>query len=188
MTQYVKTDGGSTIIEWPYSATKLKRDAYPSSVPRRPTLAQLAEFNVYPVVVNNTPTYNVNTEVAELNPTPSYTGATWELGWTVRPLTNDELVGRAKSVFESTVEQAGSQYSEADKLFLLAAYLEVKMVRLGVLLGGSAGGIDTPMVDAINAVFPGQTKLQIGTTIENRVQPFLVTGATALANKIKDGA
>jgi hypothetical protein len=62
----------------------------------------------------------------------------------------------------------------------VAAYQEVQLYR-------SDNTIDTPIIDAIKTVFPGQTKVQIGTTIENRVQSYLEAAATALAQKIKDG-
>lgn len=70
---------------------------------------------------------------------------------------------------------------------LLAGYMETKLVRLAVLLGQSPASVDTPVIDAINAVFPGQTKLQVATTIESRSQSYLTTAATALATKIQDG-
>lgn len=83
--------------------------------------------------------------------------------------------------FEETVKSAGAQFSDAEKVVLLALYSEVKLFR-------SDNTADTPLIDAIKAqVFPGQTKAQIGTSIESRVQTFLTTAAVALANKMKDG-
>lgn len=84
-------------------------------------------------------------------------------------------------------KRAALSFDEEEVDILLAGYLEVKLVRLAVLLGQAPGSIDTPVVDAINAVFPGQTKLQIAQTIENRAQNYLTSAATALANKIKAG-
>lgn len=86
---------------------------------------------------------------------------------------------REKSFIDSVV-QAGSQFSEVEKLLLVAVWTEVQRYRID-------NTARTPLVDAIQAVFPGQTKAQIGTTIENRVENFLTSAATALANKIKDG-
>jgi len=62
---------------------------------------------------------------------------------------------------------------------LLAVYDEVKRYRMD-------NTAETPLIAAIQTVFPGRTKAQIGTTIENRVQNYLVSAATALAQKIKD--
>lgn len=95
------------------------------------------------------------------------------------------LISRRKS-FIRAKEQA-KQFDNEELDILLAGYLEVKLVRLAVLLGQTPGSVDTPVIDAFNAVFPGQTKLQIAQTIENRAQNYLTASATALANKIKDG-
>lgn len=78
-------------------------------------------------------------------------------------------------------------FAEEEVDILLAGYFEVKLVRLAVLLNQPPASVDTPVIDAFNAVFPGQTKLQIAQTIENRAQNYLTASATALANKIKDG-
>lgn len=91
-----------------------------------------------------------------------------------------------KRQFIQAKNQARS-FDEDEVDILLAGYLEVKLVRLAVLLNKTPASVDTPVIDAFNAVFPGRTKLQIAQTIENRAQNYLTASATALANKIKDG-
>lgn len=106
----------------------------------------------------------------------------YQQNWTTNVLPTQER----KRAF-AQAKRAALSFDEEEVDILLAGYLEVKLVRLAVLLGQTPGSIDTPVVNAINAVFPGQTKLQIAQIIENRAQNYLTTAATALANKIKGG-
>lgn len=82
--------------------------------------------------------------------------------------------------FQKQVRQAGQQFSESEKLLLTALYAEVQRYRADNTTG-------TPLVDAFAAVFPNRTKAQVALQLENRVEGFLTTAITALANKIKDG-
>lgn len=84
-------------------------------------------------------------------------------------------------------KRSALNFDEEETDIAIAGYLEVKLVRLAILMGQPANSVDTPVLDAFNAVFPGQTKLQVAQTIENRVENYLTVSATALANKIKDG-
>lgn len=95
------------------------------------------------------------------------------------------VLDRKRAFIEA--KRAALSFDKEEVDILLAGYLEVKLVRLAVLLGQTPGSIDTPVIDSFNAVFPGQTKLQIAQTIEARAQGYLTTAATALANKIKNG-
>ena len=99
-----------------------------------------------------------------------------ELDWE----TNEKPQLIREENFRNTAEAAGSQFTPIEKLVLLAAWTEVQRYRID-------NTARTPLVDAFQAVFPGQTKTQVGVTIENRVENFLTTAATALAQKIKDG-
>lgn len=96
----------------------------------------------------------------------------------------DATARLAKEVFQNTLKQEkrGASFDEEETLVLLAIYTEVKLYR-------SDNTVGTPMIDAIRtSVFSGsRTKAQIATTIENRVQTFLVNAAVALATKIKNG-
>lgn len=84
-------------------------------------------------------------------------------------------------------KRSSLNFDEEETDIAVACYFEVKLIRLALSLGQPANSVDTPVLDAFNAVFPGQTKLQIAQTIENRVENYLTVSATALANKIKDG-
>lgn len=188
---YVLTNGSNVILQWPYSYRQLILDNPRTSFPRVPNLSRLADRNIFPVTVLDKPAFSKATQKVVQQAQPVLNNGSWELGWDVVAMSPVEQQVYAKSVataqFEQTVSGAGSNFSDQEKFVMTAAYLEVKMVRLGVLAGQTPGSVDTPMLDAINAVFPGQTKLQIAQTIENRAQNYLTSAATALANKIKDG-
>lgn len=183
---HILTNGASTIVSYPYSIAQLRRDNPNTSFPRNMTAGQLAAYNVFDVVTLAKPAFNPDTQACEPNSTPTYSAGVWELGWTTRPLTQSELAKKRDRRFVSEKE-AARNFGEEESDILLAGYLEVKLVRLAVLLGKTPASVDTPVINAINAVFPGQTKLQIAQTVENRAQNYLTSAATALANKIKDG-
>ena len=182
MDKYVKTVGGvgGAVAAFPYYSANFKQDYPQVSRPQNVTDEWLANYDVYPVADVSEPVYDPQTHKLERNETPTFNGNEWELGWSVTPLTPEEA-------FTKAYASAGSAFSGNEKLVLLGAYLEVKIVRLAILAGQSAGSVNTPMLDAINAVFPGQTKLQVANTIETRAETFLTAAATALATKIKDG-
>ena len=91
---------------------------------------------------------------------------------------NEKPVKAARQAFRSVIgNTVGFDLEEIN--ILLAVYDEVKRYRID-------NTAQTPLIDAVQTVFPGQTKSQIGTTIESRVESYLVASATALAQKIKD--
>ena len=94
----------------------------------------------------------------------------------------------AKAVFENSVSTQFADFTDRDITVLVALYSEVKTAKAAVAAGATLGSLELPLIDGFNTIFPGQTRLQIATQIENRVQPKLVNAATALAQKIKDGA
>jgi hypothetical protein len=95
--------------------------------------------------------------------------------------TNVLPVQQVEAAFRTSLKNArdAAVFTPAEKDILIAVYDEVKRYRID-------NTAQTPLIDAIQAVFPGQTKAQIGTTIESRVESYLVASATALAQKIKD--
>lgn len=86
---YVLTDGGSKVTVFPYNVGLLRRDNPNVSFPSVPTDAQLAEWNVYPVIDMPTPAYDpLKQAVSEIN--PEYDGAVWRQMWAVRDLADYE--------------------------------------------------------------------------------------------------
>lgn len=92
--------------------------------------------------------------------------------------TNEKPVLERKRAFRKALEIATD--FDVDEINILGhVYEEIQRYRMDQTIA-------TPGINALAAVFPGQTKLQIAVKIENRFQNYLTAGATALGNKIKD--
>lgn len=125
---------------------------------------------------------NLNGQQVPLSPEEETARDAEEAAWAA-----GEVARIRERVFSQAVEAANSQFSIEERLTLLALYIEVELYKLAALVGQQAA-VETPGITAIKTqVFPGQTKAQIATTIENRVKSAIETSAVALANKIKDG-
>lgn len=182
---YVLTDGSNNVVAYPVNKQRVRKENPNVSFPENLSDAMLAQWNVFPVVEGAKPPYDPETETLVYPSTPTLDNGVWTFAPTVRSLSPAEVAERtlqkARANFQTTYENASAGFSEADKTTLLALYSEVKLYRQN-------NAAATPLIDAIKAqVFPAQTKAQIGTTIESRVQAFLETAAVALAQKIKDG-
>ena len=181
MSNWVKTDGGTVVVDFPYTKRKLREDFPNVSFKRDVTVESLADKNVFPVVTLPQPAYDTATQALTRDAQPTFNGGQWELGWTVRSLTQEELDDRARAKFEKDYSQSRVGLTDSDVITLLALYSEIQLYR-------SDNTADTPLIDAIKAqVFPGQTKVQIALTIESKAENFLVNAAVAFAQKVKDG-
>lgn len=87
----VKTDGSGGILQWPYSEFQLKIDNPNTSFPKKMSEEGLASWNVYPVTVNEPPSYNEITHISEVNAAPELVDGSWVLNSTVREKTAEEL-------------------------------------------------------------------------------------------------
>lgn len=106
---YVLTNGGATVVTYPYSVGLLRRDNPNVSFPASPTNAQLAEWNVYPVVETPAPDYDVLTSsVAESMASPAFTNGEWVRVWEVTTLSSSA----AEAVFNQYAESARQQAAE----------------------------------------------------------------------------
>lgn len=110
---YVLTDGGSTVVTYPYSIGLLRRDNPNVSFPANPTNAQLAEWNVYPVVATTAPSYNVITQnLVEQNPQRVETS--WRQVWSVEPATQAEIDERTASYQAAAASESARLLTESD--------------------------------------------------------------------------
>ena len=174
---YVKISGGVP-QSYPYSYEQLIKDNPTVSFPQIPTTVLLETYGLFPVVIEDDPAYDPNTHKITVDALPTFEDPSWVLKKNVVSLSVDEVRDVERLKFRAS-ERAARTFDYDEVVVLLAAYLETQLWRVDNTAA-------TPLIDAINAVFPGQTKAQIGTTVENRVQSYLVASATALAQKIKD--
>lgn len=87
---YVKTTNGN-VDTFPYNVGKLRRDNPNTSFPKRIPDEMLAEWGVYPVTVEDQPTYVERTQVCTRNAQPVLTNDVWTVGWTITDKTTAEV-------------------------------------------------------------------------------------------------
>jgi uncharacterized protein YeaC (DUF1315 family) len=91
-----------------YSLARLHRDNPNVSFPSRPGAALLAEYGVYPVTMLPSPPYNGDTEHL-VQAEPALVDGKWVRGWTVVPLTVDELAQRRATMVEGVKREASKR-------------------------------------------------------------------------------
>lgn len=101
MTIYVKLVD-SSVDTYPYSIRQFKQDNSNTSFPKTITDDLLASYSVYPVTIEDVPSYDHYTQSLEEDGTPSYvtdsSGSRWSIGFTVsnRPQDDAEKSVRSK--------------------------------------------------------------------------------------------
>ena len=102
--QYVNASDPSSPV-FPYTLNRLRRDNPNTSFPKYPSDALLAGYDVYPVSTADAPPYDRNTERL-VQAEPTLADGKWARGWTVVPLTADELARRRASAVEAVKQEA----------------------------------------------------------------------------------
>ena len=87
---YVKVTNGA-VDQYPYTVGDLRRDNPNTSFPKRPSDDMLVEWGMYPVTVEDEPSYNMRTQYVSFDDTPSLSNGSWSIGWTVLDKTADEI-------------------------------------------------------------------------------------------------
>jgi hypothetical protein len=177
----VKTDGASTIVEWPYSRSKLRLDAYPSTIPQSPTNAQLAEFNVFPVTLLPQPAYDPATQRIQKQAQPVLNVSTWELDWDVIALSQADQDELARVASDNTY------YSTVTSNRLTIRGMENDELRdvIGIIYSEAKGyeannAVATPAIQACATEW-GVTRGQAVTRIINKYGSYIGDVATAFA-------
>ena len=93
---YVKATNGA-VDQYPYTIGQLRRDNPNVSFPKVIPEAMLADWDVYPVAVEDRPSYG-NGETVDQNSAPTLSDGSWSVGWTKRDKTQDEIDNEAVSV------------------------------------------------------------------------------------------
>jgi hypothetical protein len=105
--QYVNASDPSSPV-FPYTLNRLRRDNPNTSFPKHPSDALLAEYDVYPVSIADAPPYDRDTERL-VQAEPTLAGGKWVRGWTVVPLTADELAQRRAAMVEGVKREASKR-------------------------------------------------------------------------------
>lgn len=110
---YVLTNGAFSVVTYPYSIGMLRRDNPNVSFPANPSDAELASFNVFPVVPTPQPSYDViNENLVENDPLP--VSVNWVQDWSVVPASAQEIADRTAAYEASAAAEAARLIAESD--------------------------------------------------------------------------
>jgi hypothetical protein len=110
---HVKITNGN-VDTYPYNVGKLRRDNPNTSFPKRISDEVLAEWGVYPVTVEGQPSYTERTQTLTQKATPTGSGSSWTIGWTVTDKSEEEVQQFDDNVAASNRYQRNSLLSEFD--------------------------------------------------------------------------
>jgi len=110
---YVKITSGS-VDTFPYSVGQLRRDNPQTSFPRQVSDEMLAAYDVYPVTIDDQPSYDDRTQTVAQNATPTGSGSTWTLGWTTTAKTAEETQEYDDNVAASNRVKRNGLLAETD--------------------------------------------------------------------------
>ena len=110
---YVKLTNG-TVDTYPYNVGQLRRDNPNTSFPKKVPNEVLAEWGVYPVTVEDQPTYVERTQVCTRNAQPVLTNGVWTVGWTVTDKTQEKVQEYDDNVAASNRSTRDSLLSDSD--------------------------------------------------------------------------
>lgn len=116
---YILTDGGATLIAYPYTIGMLRRDNTNVSFPPSPTNEQLAEWNVFPVIGTTPDGYDPLTQ-SRIEGTPEYIEGEWLQTWTVSDLSPEEATGVYDSFVTAAQIESGNLLDQADQYVVTA--------------------------------------------------------------------
>lgn len=97
---YVRYDinDGVTVLEWPYTYEKLRKDNPNTSFPREIMQSVLDAYGLAPVTVLSKPVYDEATQRVQLQSTPlKDVDQLWYIGWDIIALTPEQITNRALS-------------------------------------------------------------------------------------------
>ena len=87
---YLKAEN-DTVIKFPYSIGRLRKDNPNTSFPNRPNSDSLAGFGVFSVRLDKPPAFDETRQRITKNPEPELRAGAWVVGWTFHALSDDEL-------------------------------------------------------------------------------------------------
>lgn len=111
---FILTDGLNNSVTYPYSIGLLRRDNPSVSFPATMSNAQLAEWNVYPVIDQPQPTIDTLLEYITEG-TPVYSGGDWLQTWVVNTYTTQEQSNVLTQFQNSAAQTAASLFEETNK-------------------------------------------------------------------------
>lgn len=111
---YVLVDNNHSVVEYPYSIEKMKKDNSTVSFPKHLSEEVLNSFNVYSVVVKESPSFDPVTHEATLSDSIYLEEEVWYLDFIVREKTEDEKQLYAASLAYYIREKRDSLLKDSD--------------------------------------------------------------------------
>ena len=87
MTQYIKAEG----LVFPYTDSDMRKDNPNVSFPENISDDNRASVGVFPIVIEDKPVYNKDTQVISRGDPVFTEGSGWSVGWSVRDKTTGEV-------------------------------------------------------------------------------------------------
>lgn len=101
---YVKISNGA-VDQYPYTVGNLRRDNPNTSFPKRPSDDLLADWSMYPVALQDQPSFDERTQTITEAAMPVLSDGGWVIGWSINEKTaaeiqewDDQIVNDARSV------------------------------------------------------------------------------------------
>ena len=118
---YLLSDGATTVVTYPYTIGMLRRDNPSVSFPAAPSEADLANWNVFPLVTTTPTAYDPLTE-SRAEGVPLYDAGTdsWQQTWVVTELTAEEQTTALAVFIAQTNANAANLIEQADQYVVKA--------------------------------------------------------------------
>ena len=123
---HVKITNG-TVDTYPYNVGQLRRDNPNTSFPKRIPDEMLANYGVYPVTVEDKPSYAERTQALAQGAAPTGSGTNWTIGWTLSDKTSNEVQQYDDNAAEANRTKRNALLAETDYFALTDVTMDAAM-------------------------------------------------------------
>lgn len=108
---YVRLNPDGTVLNYPYTVTDLRFDMPHVSFPREVSDAELATFNVFPVVTKPYPSVDYTKNVSD---SVENSGGVWRQVWVITEASEQEKAERVADAWSAVRAQRDRKLAESD--------------------------------------------------------------------------
>lgn len=102
------------VVEYPYALQTLKLENPHTGFPKVMSDTLLAEYNIYKVVYNDPPEFDVNTQKLEMDTMPILINGSWQISHNLVQLNDEELQQKQREKSEGNYALIQSLLSQTD--------------------------------------------------------------------------
>jgi hypothetical protein len=110
---YVKITNGA-VDQFPYTVAELRRENANTSFPKKIQDTTLNSWGVYRVTLEDTPSFNANTQTISMDAAPTLVGGEWTVGWTVNNMSQSDIDIKEDATATVLREQRDTKLAETD--------------------------------------------------------------------------